>query len=110
MKSDVHRYQSTREGLRAVAFKEIFGEHSAYVVIGLEYDICSQGRSLEHAIKNFETCLGVEERICFEMGKSFPQNIGPSPQRYHDLWEQSASLALYNHLGIEILPIYEVRF
>ena len=86
--TDVSRYEAKHLPLRAVVFCEHYGDHSAFVVIGLEYDIAAQGRTREEAIERFEATLIAEEEVCKEVGKTWPQDIPASPQWFHDMWDR----------------------
>ena len=84
----MQRYQ-TRAGIRAV----VFWDKIAYVAIGLERDICSQGKTIEQACERLETALASHIAIAHEKRWKWFDGIGPSPPQYHRMWDHAATPA-----------------
>jgi hypothetical protein len=92
-RSHAHKYEAKYvplglDRLRAVLFRENCGERFAWVCIGLEKDIASQGNDPTQAVSRFERALSLETDLFRIEGKSYEQ-VGPSPQIYHDLYDSA---------------------
>lgn len=95
--------------LRVVLFQESemmdgSGDELAWVMQCLEYDIATQGTTIEIAKQRFEDTIVGQLRLDALSGRSPLQGIGPAPRVYWDLFRKATKEEKHQPLCVPSAP------
>ncbi|MDR6954616.1 hypothetical protein J2X65_003990 [Ancylobacter sp. 3268] len=65
----------------------IFQDGDMFIAQALELDVAAQGRTVEQARERRRVALVSEIECAFEDRRN-PMDIGPAPQKFHDMFDQ----------------------